>query len=751
MLHHGVEGSQRSRSRSRRSSRQRAAEATSLVGSGVFRDHATGPTSLDYKKAAVLRYKFRIPAPDGNGKHRQPPNWVGHHPMNRDKTRLSADRCEELLESIIGQFDPDEADHDCVSVEQSKDKTHITEWTQTTCDPQPTMSDVVPHLLRDGSVGHTHLNQCLANVLGKAQVMRPGLKKYTDSSGRLSLVLVKAADPELGEYCVRGLSWERLSSQIEVEEPDGIILIQSLLNRKRDMQMVEHELQVLSRLANIVLEFSKRTGSQISVQMAREKLANEGMAQVAHSVEFPGLLNAVLQWGGAESIHFKNLKKFHEVCVNAKLRRLRLSMFIALGQMGVEFPLARNLCAMYAYSASAEQNQIEDGFCNKIKVSQIIVLCKPACKFALTHIEQRLHVFHVEYQNAGVYTGMSQLNLTKLMCKVNLMMATSLLGELKMDACIKLIDMSATKVETALRASLTDKGRAAMDKFFPKHRASEASIPSAPKRADALAPIVIIYDKNGYALNDQDTMKQDVSAVEVLDVPFWTSLESNADFTQKVRFLTAMSLAHEDVGQRTVNDVLVQTQRKGGNEHSLGCAKGDAKVTSVVAKRDLLKGELCLLPLVKGIEFMVSSKMPASPLCVETSLQSKEGNPFFILPCVNWHEKQRFLPPFWLVRRSRDLAEENAEISAVGFSFLGQCKVARASEPPEDEAGDNERKEDRTMRLYEVKIPIMRLKKDIQIGTEIVCYVKQSQKQEKQTKSKTWLEFEKCKQRQATR
>ena len=144
---------------------------------------------------------------------------------------MSAERCEELLEAIIGQFDPDEADHDSVCVEQGN-KSHITKWTQSTCDSQPTMSNVCPHLLKDGSIGHTHLNQCLANVLGMAQVTRHGLKKYTDSTGRLSLTLVKAADPELGEYCQRGLSWERLAQKIEDEEPDGIILIQSLLNRK---------------------------------------------------------------------------------------------------------------------------------------------------------------------------------------------------------------------------------------------------------------------------------------------------------------------------------------------------------------------------------------------------------------------------------------------------------------------------------------------------------------------------------------
>ena len=447
-------GSRSSRAQSRSRSRQRAVEKV------LFDDPADGASqSLDYKKAAGLRFKYRIPSLDGSGKHKQPPNWVGHHPSNRDGTKMSAERCEELLEAIIGQFDPDEADHDAVCVEQG-DETHITKWTQMSCDEEPTMADVCPQVLRDGGVGHTHLNQCMANVLGKALVTRPGLKQYCDSTGRLSLTKVTAVDPELGEYCQRGLAWERLSKQLEVEEPGGIVLIQSMLNRKRDMQMVEHEMQVLSRLANVVLQFSKQKGHQISVDMAREKLAAEGMPQVAHSAEFPGLLNAVLQWGGAEGIHFINLKKFHEACVNAKVRRIRLSIFIALGEMCVEYPLVRNLLAEYAYSASAEKKQLEDGFCNKLRGNQIFALAKPAKGDLLRYMEGHLHDFHISYQAAGVYSGMSQTCLARLMCKVDLMMSGPLLQEAKADEWKKLIDEATSNVQIMIRALVGAQGQA---------------------------------------------------------------------------------------------------------------------------------------------------------------------------------------------------------------------------------------------------------------------------------------------------
>ena len=48
--------------------------------------------------------------------------------------RVQSERVEELLESMIGQFDADEADHDCVSVEQAPNKDNILKWTKATCN-----------------------------------------------------------------------------------------------------------------------------------------------------------------------------------------------------------------------------------------------------------------------------------------------------------------------------------------------------------------------------------------------------------------------------------------------------------------------------------------------------------------------------------------------------------------------------------------------------------------------------------------
>ena len=696
-------------------------QSQSLMQAGVFEETkalAHGP--LDYKRCAALRMKYRIAAPDGSGKHRQPPNWVGHHMKNRDGTRMSADRCEELLEGMIGQFDTDEADHDSVSVAQAPGTKDITEWTQSTCDADPIMASVVEHLLQDGSIGHTHLNQVLHNVSAGAKVTRPGLKRYANANGCLSLTLVREKDAELADYAVRGLSWERLHSAIAVEEPGGIVLIMSLFNRKRDMQMVEHEMQVLSRLANIVLDFSRLVGTEISIEMARDKLAAEGMPQEAHSADFLGVLNAVLQWGGAESIHFKRLKEFHNQCVNAKLRRVRMSVITALAGIDLKFPLTRNLGLEFAYSASAEKNQIEDGFCNKIKVSNVYFIRQPGRQCVLEAMEQCLDIFHNQYRGAGAYKALAPGDLTKLLCKVDLMMAPPLFFERSIEGAQKQIKVCSEKVSAAIRASLPKGMAQLLDATFGT--VARASEPEA-----ALMPKVGTYDEQGRAQNKQDESVTGNCQTSWDSFPFVDSLRNAEDLTLKVRFLHALAIAHGDLGVTLNLDVDLKREcLRESTQHGKG--------TQILTKRDFLTGELCLLPLVKGIEYLVAAKSSLSPLTVETSLLTRDGSALSIIPCVMWAEKQPFLLPFWLGERSKDTDEVNAEIAKMTVSLVGECKMARASGP---EALTSER----TMQRFDVRVPCMRNTRTLEAGAELVIAAKKERKVAKAAgSSRTWLE-----------
>ena len=75
------------------------------------------------------------------------------------------------------------------------------------------------------SIGASHINQVLRNVIGRAVV--GNCLQATDAEGRLSMQLVQAHDSALAEACRNGLRWEVLSQALGLEEPGGVICIQA--------------------------------------------------------------------------------------------------------------------------------------------------------------------------------------------------------------------------------------------------------------------------------------------------------------------------------------------------------------------------------------------------------------------------------------------------------------------------------------------------------------------------------------------
>ena len=77
-------------------------------------------------------------------------------------------------------------------------------------------------LLAYSSIGSSHINQVLRNVLGTATVAECPVA--TDSQQRLSLHLVEARDSALAEACKSGLLWDVLAYAMETEELDVVTL-----------------------------------------------------------------------------------------------------------------------------------------------------------------------------------------------------------------------------------------------------------------------------------------------------------------------------------------------------------------------------------------------------------------------------------------------------------------------------------------------------------------------------------------------
>ena len=76
------------------------------------------------------------------------------------------ERCAELTCQLLGAFDPDEADHASVCVEEKPGSDRFLKYNQRFCEGDNRFADVLVASMPHASVGHAHVNQVLANICG---------------------------------------------------------------------------------------------------------------------------------------------------------------------------------------------------------------------------------------------------------------------------------------------------------------------------------------------------------------------------------------------------------------------------------------------------------------------------------------------------------------------------------------------------------------------------------------------------------
>jgi hypothetical protein len=168
---------------------------------------------------------------------------VAAHPSNRNGIGPNGLRCGELLgRHLLGHFDPEEADHDCVNVESAPGSDFFTKFNQDHARGDDSLAPVTGHI-QFGTLGHTHVNQVLRNICLGAACVLDICAPVLDRDGKLSLDLVRAKDPELATCCESGLQWEVLSYLMDIENPGGADLISRVLNGKNAAVMQSHEME----------------------------------------------------------------------------------------------------------------------------------------------------------------------------------------------------------------------------------------------------------------------------------------------------------------------------------------------------------------------------------------------------------------------------------------------------------------------------------------------------------------------------
>jgi SAM-dependent methyltransferase len=127
---------------------------------------------------------------------------------------MNGQRCEELFLQVFRKFDYAEACHGAVCTDKRDDRSALVRFHSSQIG-DPHIACLPVDTLRFASLGSSHINQVLRNVVGGA--VARNCPDATDAAACLSLAIVAPRDSALAEACRVGLRWEVLASKLEEE------------------------------------------------------------------------------------------------------------------------------------------------------------------------------------------------------------------------------------------------------------------------------------------------------------------------------------------------------------------------------------------------------------------------------------------------------------------------------------------------------------------------------------------------------
>ena len=164
------------------------------------------------------------------------------------------------------------------------------------------------------------------------------LRVICDDQGMFNLALVKAKDAEWGDLCEKGITWEMLSPDMDVEEPEAALVISIALNKKNEASMKTAHTEIMTTLVSLC---KPSPGSrEVPFEPVRERMVELYGAAVDHP-DFCKAFQLVLDAGGHDSPHMKDLQSFINAHVNPRLRKMRWEAY-AVAEYPVEFPKVKN-------------------------------------------------------------------------------------------------------------------------------------------------------------------------------------------------------------------------------------------------------------------------------------------------------------------------------------------------------------------------------------------------------------------------
>ena len=156
------------------------------------------------------------------------------------------------------------------------------------------------------------------------------------------------------KFIKEGIAWEVLSYKMDLEDPEGAIVIAIALNRKNDASMKTSHTEIMNTLVGLCKPSPDAMDGHVPFEPIRDKM----IEYYGAAADDPHLINAfqvVMDAGGHDSPHMADLQDFTNVYVNPKLRKLWFEAYGVVSPYPVEFPKLKNASLKWAWKQTPKR------------------------------------------------------------------------------------------------------------------------------------------------------------------------------------------------------------------------------------------------------------------------------------------------------------------------------------------------------------------------------------------------------------
>ena len=689
------------------------------------------PEAAQLEAARALIEKYKVPG----GPQYLAPVLVGFDVANRDGIPLNGDRCDELLGRIaVMGWDMEEANFGNVCVQERPGRTELLEYNRRACAAHEYLADVVSDSLLYGTLTHSHLHQCLKNIAGGAEAVKP---ENFMVGGKLNMQAVESAQPSLAQAVRQGLQWTVLSWRIR-DEQGAMELIQGAHNRKAAVAMKESALQAVARLSATCTALAGRDGT-VDFQAVKKRM-QQSMPEVANSSDFTGLVRFVVNLGAQRGPFIANLKEF--VGQRGRNRQVKPAVFALAGQLPATLP--HLVVGLVVMAFTAPDAYFTDGFSRFLTANDVKMLLDKETGEATANAELGeviLRWFHRACEriptswNGPAGLGAGSGGASRACDGQGSTPRSSILDFLSsLDACVcRFLTNKHLGVRHDSCHSLFDVGDLFLEelkKMAPRARLPPKEWPDGegagklkgPAKASTkepdLAPKVLLFE-DGIAVTQQDVL---TTAVTEEQIEWGKTVVLASDDVSRV-----VALRWLEFVQKRLTEICMPL---------VGVKRTSLNDVVVYAKQDLRAGEAVFPPAVSGLGCIVPVKGTEPKTAVKIEVN---GSEFMIMPCArfpprgvrvaDW-DKQAFLPPFWLIHRSPIPDRANCIWDSVSVNEMVNYDAT-------GELLDLETETSQEHRLSST-IPVITNRKDLRAGEEFVLEVEPPPKREAVSKTFRW-------------